>query len=287
MEKLSWNSLVNIINSYRINNTAKLKPEQILCLNTVRDLFLKADPLPVTATKRFENDKELLSYYGNLEKKYPPQNTESGTTGIFDKNFVHSKAFQSYADKFYNRRLNLAAAHLGDVLKYMIAYSITNNKPLPLLNLDSTTNEYLKLLYHKAQAIPDYKETHTNQMTICTGVFNKLIEDMLYGTHNNYYIEKCLSGDIKQRVLQFKSDINYLLTNEPSKIINDVYTPIREKAIHNSLITTTTTNQSVQQQQQHYSPIHQQLSELAFENETLRRNKIQELNVKYSDILNR
>lgn len=41
----------NMIKYYRSNDVSNLSPEDIELMNLIRDMFINADPLPVTATK--------------------------------------------------------------------------------------------------------------------------------------------------------------------------------------------------------------------------------------------
>nr|UYX49724.1 gp41 [Darna trima granulovirus] len=277
-----------MINMYRTNNVSKLSPDQIACINLVRDLFIKADPVSVNISKRFETDEELIEYYANMEKKYGGTIKLTGSHGIFDKSFVISPIMKSYADKFYKRRLALAASHLSDVVKYQIASAVTHNKPLPLINNDATV-EYLQTLYHKTDIAPNIKKTivdKTNErLNVCYDTINNVIEDVLFGSHDGYYVNTCLNANNKTAVHRFRDNITYLL-NSPLTLSVNIFNLIENKALQNgqnkdvdySKISTTHTPST---------PINQHLSEMAFENEALRRAKIQEMNIRYENILNR
>lgn len=278
MDKLNWNTIANMINLYRTNNISKLSPDQINCMNLVRDIFIQADPVPVNIAKRFETDEELIDYYANLEKKYGGNVKLNGAHGIFDKSFIISPIMKAYADKFYKRRLNLAASHLSDVVKYQIANSITQSKPLPLLNNDNV-NEYLQMLYQKGD-VSVYTE---NSVNVCTDVINRIVEDVLYGEHNGYYINNCLSAKNKTAVHRFRNNLTYLL-NSPLTLSTNIFNLIENKALQHGQQKNVDYS-SLNIVQQPNIPIQQHLSNMAFENEALRRAKIQELNIKYSDVI--
>lgn len=285
MDRLNWNATTNMINLYRGNKTAKLSPEQIACINLMRDLFVKGDPLPVTAGKRFQTDEELKEYYANLEKKFGEIKL-NGAHGIFDRSFVISKIMQSYADKFYERRLNLAASHLSDVILYQMATALTHNKPLPIVHNDAA-DEYLRMVYHKTDISPNIQELVTNKsnerLSICTGVLNNLVQDILFGTHKGYYINNCLTPETRREVHRFRDNITYLV-KAPLTLSTNVYGLIETAALN-----------AGQHQEQNYdaistptpanaTPIQQSLTDLAFENEALRRGLIQKLNIKYKNL---
>nr|AUF82003.1 gp41 [Cryptophlebia leucotreta granulovirus] len=286
MDKLSWNTVANMINLYRANNTAKLTPEQIGCMNLVRDLFIKADPVPVNVTKRFQSDTELIEYYANLEKKYGGNlKINESAHGIFDKSFIISPIMKSYADHFYKRRLNLAASHLSDVFKYQMANAVTQNKPLPMLNND-ITNEYMQTLYHKADIAPNVKqvinEGNNDKLKMCSEILNNLVEDILYGTHNGYYINNCLNSKLKTAVHRFRNNITFLV-NSPLSLSTNIFNLIENTAIQSGQ-SKNIDYASLEVTPSNKMPAQQHISELAFENEALRRGKIQELNLKYSNL---
>lgn len=275
-----------MINLYRTNNTSKLTPDQIACMNLVRDVFLQADPLPVNATKRFESDEDLIAYYANLEKKYGGTVKLSGAHGIFDKSFIISPIMKAYADKFYKRRLNLAANHLSDVLKYQMANAVTQNKPLPLLNND-TTVEYLQTLYQKADVAPNVQQVvqskGNQRLNVCTDVLNSVVEDVLMGSHNGYYVNTALSPKLRAMVHRFRDNITYLL-NSPLTLSTDVFSLIEKKAVQNGQAVGVDYGK-METVKSPFTSTQQHLTELAFENEALRRAKIQELNVRYADLM--
>ncbi|QOD40057.1 gp41 [Matsumuraeses phaseoli granulovirus] len=286
MDKLQWNTVVNMINMYKSNNTSKLSPDQIACMNLVRDIFIKADPLPVNVVKRFENDQELVEYYGNLEKKYNGPIKLNGAHGIFDKTFVVSPIMKAYADKFYKRRLNLAASHLSDVFKYQMANAITQNKPLPLLTSD-TANDYMQLLYQKAEIAANVQnaiDTNTNErLSVCSNILNNLVEDVLLGSHNGYYVNNCLNEQMKHHVYRFRNNITYLL-NSPLTLSTNVYNLIEQTAVKNGQTPTAEPPHPNYKQSLNTIQPQQHLTDMAFENEALRRAKIQELNIRYADL---
>ncbi|UXX41897.1 gp41 [Psilogramma increta granulovirus] len=282
MDTLNWSNVINAINLYKSNNMSKLSAEQIGCINLLRDMFVKADPLPVNVTKRFENDSDLVSYYANLEKKYGTIKF-NGNHGIFDKSFTISPIMKAYADKFYKRRLSLAASHLSDIVKYQIATAITQNKSLPLFYTD-TTNEYIQMLYQKGDVGNVYKN---NQPSVCVDVMNRLVEDVLYGKHNGYYVNNCLSVQNKNAVHRFRDNITYLL-NSPLTLSTNIYELMENRAVtngqqvnvnYNNLEETNVSDSNVVA-----IPLQQHLSQLSFENEALRRAKIQDMNIKYAHL---
>nr|AIU36887.1 ORF104 gp41 [Cydia pomonella granulovirus] len=286
MDKLNWNTVANMINLYRTNNTAKLTPDQIACMNLVRDLFLKADPLPVNVAKRFQSDTELIEYYANLEKKYGGVVKLNGAHGIFDKSFIISPIMKAYADRFYKRRLNLAASHLSDVFKYQMANAVTQNKPLPMLTND-ITNEYMQMLYQKTEIAPNIQkvvdERNNERLRVCTDIINGVVEDLLYGTHNGYYINNALHPKLRTAVHRFRNNITYLL-NSPLTLSTNVFNLMEYKAVQNGQLKDVDYSALEVSVGGHRTPAQQHITELAFENEALRRGKIQELNMKYANL---
>ncbi|AKN80778.1 GP41 [Diatraea saccharalis granulovirus] len=284
MDILKWNTVVNMIDLYRNNNVSKLTPEQIACMNLVRDIFIQADPVSVNVNKRFNTDEELIEYYGNLEKKYNGTIKLNGSHGVFDKSFVLSPIMKAYADSFYKRRLSLAANHLSDVLKYQMATAITQNKPLPLLNND-TTHEYIQTLYQKADVADNVQQSidtkSNDRLLLCTDTLNNLVEDVLMGTHNGYYVNTCLYPKLKSAVHRFRNNITFLLKT-PLSLSTNIFELIEQKALDNGQELDIDYSELIEKKS---SIPNKQLTELAFENEALRRGKIQELNIKYSDLL--
>ena len=270
-----------MINYYRNNNTAKLTPDQIGCMNLVRDIFIKADPLPVNASKRFETDEQLIEYYANMEKKYGGTIKLNGAHGIFDKSFIMSPIMKAYSDKFYKRRLNLASSHLSEVFKYEMANAITQNKPLPMLSND-TTADYLKQLYQKVEIAPNMV-ANNDGLTVCNEVINSVVEDVLFGLHNGYYINNSLSSELRTRVHRFRNNITFLL-NCPLTLSTNVFQLIESRATQLGQETTVDYGPLERSSAVSRTPIQRHLTELAFENEALRRAKIQEMNIKYGDL---
>lgn len=288
MEDLKCINVHNMIKYYRSNDVSNLTPEDIELINLIRDMFVHADPLPVTATKKFDTDEQLIEYYKNLEKKYAGNSTgKSGPYGVFDKSFVISPIMKAYADKFYKRRLNLAATHLSNVVKYQIATAITQNRPLPIVQND-VTDEYLKLISHKANVSSNVKkllhDRGNARLNMCTDVFNNLVADVLSGAHEGYYVNNCLSEEIREKVLKFRDDVAFLVHAPLSKSTN-VYALIDDAARKYGK------PEHQQQQQQHHDEQHhpqtsiqQSMTEMAFENEALRRGLIQQLNAVYETL---
>lgn len=289
MERVPWNTIASMINLYRTNNTSQLTPEQISCMNLVRDIFIKADPVPVTAGKRFQTDEQLIEYYANLEKKYSTgagHKTAAGAVGsIFDKSFVISPVMKAYADKFYKRRLGLASSHLSDVVRYQMADAITQNKPLPLVRGEST-EEYLRLLHHKTEIAPNVQEGIDRgtdpKLAICSDVINGVVEDVLLGLHNGYYVNTTLYAPIRDLVHRFRDNVTYLL-NTPLTLSTNVFGLLETRAVaggqrenvdYSALASARKVN----------TPLEESLTNLAFENEALRRGIVQQLNVKYADL---
>ncbi|QBQ01645.1 gp41 [Hyphantria cunea granulovirus] len=282
MENITWNSLTNMINMYRGNNTAQLAPEEIGTLNFVRDIFIKSDPVSVTATKRFENDQQLIDYYRNLEKKYSNRDESNVTNeSIFNKSFIISNIMKSYADKFYKRRLNLGAAHLSDVVRYQMANAITQNKPLPIITNDAT-DDYIKLLYHKAP-MPNnlnvlFESKINENVNLIRAVFDNLVADLLTGAYNGYYLKHCLSPETQRSAYRFRDNITFLV-NAPLTLSTNIY----------DLIENVVANKNPEHDYtpflQHQYPVYSlenALSNMALENEAMRRAVIQQLHIKYN-----
>ncbi|ABQ52038.1 gp41 [Spodoptera litura granulovirus] len=284
MEQLKCINIQNMIKYYRSNDVSKLSPEDIEFINLIRDMFLHSDPLPVNVAKKFESDEQMIEYYKNLEQKYASSDNGDVSGSIFNKTFIISPIMKAYADKFYKRRLNLASTHLSDVVKYQIANAVTQNKPLPIVQND-VTDEYLKLIHHKANVSPNVakvKENKTNsRMNMCSEIFDNLVSDVLFGSHNGYYINNCLSPELRHKVYRFRDNITFLV-RAPLTLSTNIYNLIEEAAVHHG--------QSPDKSIVPPSPVYpqtsaqQSLSELAFENEALRRGLIQQLNVVYDNL---
>lgn len=276
-----------MIKYYRSNDVSNLSPEDIEFINLIRDMFINADPLPVTATKKFDTDEQLIEHYKNLEKKYQGNNSaKGGPHGIFDKSFVISPVMKAYADKFYKRRLNLAATHLSNVVKYQIATAITQNKPLPIVQND-VTDEYMKLVGHKAVVSPNVKKVvneRTNaRLNMCTDVFNSLVADVLLGAHEGYYINNCLSEEMKHKVMKFRDDVAFLV-QAPLSMSTNVYELIDEAAKKYGKPRDASVLKVPHEEYHPQTTAQQSMTELAFENEALRRGLIQQLNELYETL---
>jgi len=143
------------------------------------------------------------------------------------------------------------------------------------------------MVYHKTDVSANIQELVDNKsnerLSICTGVLNNLVEDILFGTHKGYYINHCLKPEVRRKVHRFRDNIAYLV-KAPLTLSTNVY----------GLIETAATNAG-QHQDENYEaasapspantiPIQQSLTDLAFENEALRRGVIQKLNIKYKNL---
>ncbi|AEB00377.1 gp41 [Clostera anachoreta granulovirus] len=286
MDKLSWNTVANMINLYRSNNTAELTPEQIDCMNTVRDIFIRADPVDVNVVKRFESDDDLIQYYANLEKKYGGTVKLNGSHGVFDKSFVISPIMKSYADKFYKRKLGLASSHLSEVLKYQMAHAITQNKPLPLFSSDAT-NDYLLQLHSKAEVAPNFRQKielrENERLNVCVDTINAVVEDVLFGKHDGYHVNTTLTPHNRTAVHRFRHNITYLC-GTPLTLSTNVFQLLEDRAVKNGQVEDTDYSQ-LERAAVSTSTTSQNVTQLAFENEALRRAKVQEFNIKYVDVM--
>ncbi|AKR17453.1 GP41 [Mocis latipes granulovirus] len=289
MEDLKCINVQKMIKYYRSNDVSNLSPDEIELINLIRDLFVHADPLSVTATKRFETDEQMMEYYKNLQIKYQGNGTgKNGPHGIFDKSFVISPIMKSYADKFYKRRLNLASAHLSNVLKYQMATAITQNKPLPIVQND-VADEYLKLLCSKSIISANIKQLlhdHSNsRLNSCTNLFDNLVEDVLTGAHEGYFINNCLSEEMKAKVLKFRDDVSFLV-QAPLHMSTNVFALIDAAAKKYGKLSTDTNRVENKRSDSQIAQTSAQLyaTELAFENEALRRGLVQELNNVYETL---
>lgn len=289
MDDLKCINVHKMIKYYRSNDVSNLSPDEIELMNVIREVFIRGDPLPVTATKRFETDDQLIEYYKNLEIKYQGNNTgKNGPHGIFDKSFVISPIMKSYADKFYKRRLNLASTHLSNVVKYQMATAITQNKPLPLVQND-VADEYFKLLCHKANVSTNIKqllnERTNSRLNSCTNLFNNLVDDVLTGAHEGYYVNNCLNDEMKAKVLKFRDDVSFLV-QAPLNMSTNVFALIDAAAKKYGKPATEVAADHVKRLNSHTAQTSEQLyaTELAFENEALRRGLIQQLNSVYETL---
>ncbi|AQQ80378.1 GP41 [Betabaculovirus altermyunipunctae] len=278
----------DMIKYYRSNDVSNLGPEDIELMNLIRDMFIHADPLPVTVTKKFENDEQLIEYYKNLEKKYQGNQTGSkpGPYGVFDKAFVISPIMKSYADKFYKRRLNLAATHLSNVIKYQMATAITQSRPLPIVQNDAT-DEYIKLLSHKAGVSHNVKRLFTERtnarLNMCVDVFNNLVADVLMGAHDGYYINNCLGEEMREKVLKFKDDVAFLM-QAPLNMSTNAFALLDAAAVKYGKQPTAHKPAPERTHHEPHTSEQQSMTELAFENEALRRGLIQQLNSVYETL---
>ncbi|ACI28798.1 GP41 [Agrotis ipsilon multiple nucleopolyhedrovirus] len=287
-----------IVRYYRTNDMSQLTPQMLNLINTIRNVCIETYPVDVNVTKRFDSDTTLMSNYKRLQKELGDKPVSSD---IFKASFVYS-VLPSYAQKFYNKggdhlasgSVEEAARHLGYAVQYQIAQAVSTNTPIPLPFDQQLASDYLTLLLQRANIPSNIQEiinsgnrTHGNsRVHMINALINNVIDDLFAGG-SDYYLY-VLNETNKSRILSLKENISYMAplsaTTNIFKFIATLATNSGKKpSVFQSatMLTMPLTKPIVTEPK---NTCQQQLTELAFENEALRRFILQQLSYK-TDII--
>ncbi|AXU41683.1 GP41 [Spodoptera eridania nucleopolyhedrovirus] len=283
-----------IVRYYRTNDMSQLTPQMLNLINTIRNVCIETYPVDVNVTKRFDSDTNLINNYKRLQKEL---GNKPITSDIFKASFVYS-VLPSYAQKFYNKNgdhlasgsVEEAARHLGYALQYQIAQAVSTNTPIPLPFDQQLANDYLTLLLQRATIPPNIQEiinsgnrSHGNsRVHMINSLINNVIDDLFAGG-SDYYLY-VLNETNKSRILSLKENISYMA---PLSATTNIFQFIATLATNSgkkpsvfqsaSMLTMPLTKPIVAEPK---NTCQQQLTELAFENEALRRFILQQLSHK-------
>jgi Structural glycoprotein p40/gp41 conserved region len=291
-------NLVNkIIKYYRSNDISDMSPLMIHFMNTIRDMCIETNPVHVNVIKRFENEETLIRHYMRLQRDLSTANAGETLTSdhvIFQPSFILN-SLPAYAQKFYNNgkeslgkdSLNEAAKQLSVAMEYMIAEAVSNNIPIPLPFNQQLANNYMVLLLKHANipeniqnAVESRRFPHINMIN---DLINNVINDLFAGGGDYYYY--VLNETNRARVISLKENLGFLA---PLSASADIFNYIAELATRagkrpsqfQSATFLTSAANAVNSPSVHTSKTAYQdsLTQLAFENEALRRFIFQQLN---------
>lgn len=281
-----------IIRYYRTNDMSNLTPQMQLLVNTIRDLCLETNPVHVNVVKRFDSDENIIKHYSRLSKEL---NGSVVPDNIFQPSFIYS-VLPAYAQKFYNRgavsmngdAVAEAAKQLGLAVQYQVAQAVATNTPIPLPFTHQLYNDYMTLLLKQATIplnIQNAVETRKySQINNINDLVNNVI-DSIFAGGGDYYLF-VLNERNRARVMSLKENIAYLA---PLSASTDIFEYIAELATNSgkrpglfrdaTLITASTLSQKSATSNQQ-NECQRSLTELAFQNEALRRFIFQQFNYK-------
>jgi Structural glycoprotein p40/gp41 conserved region len=288
-------SVIKIVRYYRTNDMSHLTPQQAELVTTIRSVCIETYPVDVNVTKRFDSDTNLMNNYKRLQRELGDKPISSD---IFKSSFVYS-ALPSYAQKFYNKgadhmssgSVEQAAKHLGFAVQYMIAQAVSTNTPIPLPFEQQLANDYLTLLLQRATIPMNIQDVinsagskmHANsRVLMINALINNVIDDLFAGG-SDYYLYM-LNETNRSRILSMKENISYMAplsaTTNIFKFIATLATNSGKKpsVFQSATLLTMPTHKPAHSDVK--NTCQQQLTELAFENEALRRFILQQLSYK-------
>jgi Structural glycoprotein p40/gp41 conserved region len=288
--------LNKIVRYYRTNDMSHLTPQMLNLVNTIRNVCIETYPVDVNVTKKFDSDKNLIKYYSRLQ-------TELGnkpiSSDIFKASFI-TNTLPSYAHKFYNKGANQlnnesveeASKQLSLAVQYQVAQAVATNIPIPLPFDNQLANDYLILLLQKATIPPNIQELLNNQgsnksfgatrIQMINLLINNVIEDLF--SHGSDYYLYVLNENNRSKILSLKENIGYLAPLSTSSDIFEFIASLattsgKKPSVFQSAAALTMPTQKFTKQPT-MSTCQQNLTELAFENEALRRFILQQLSYK-------
>ncbi|AXU41524.1 GP41 [Alphabaculovirus altermyunipunctae] len=280
-----------IIRYYRSNDMSQLNPQNIALINTIRDICIDVQPLSVNVIKRFDNDEALIKHYTRLRKELGGSDVPET---IFQPSFVLS-VLPAYAHKFYNAgaenvsgsSVSEAARHLSVALQYQIADAIARNTPIPLPFNYQLTNNYITLLLQRATIPNNIQQAvasrRYNQLNAINDLINNIIDDVFTGKYGNYYYY-VLNEKNRSRIASLKDNIAFLAPLSTSidifQYMADQATRGGKKPLLFENATFLNVPSTINNKDQNKSSCQESLTELAFQNEALRRYVFQKLSYK-------
>jgi hypothetical protein len=286
-----------IIKYYRTNDMSQLTPQMISLVNTIRDVCIESNPVHVNITKRFDSDENLIKYYSRLQKELGGNVINSE---VFQPSFIYS-VLPSYAQKFYNNggenvnvtSVSEAAKQLSLAFQYQIAEAVTNNIPIPLPFNQQLANNYMTLLLQRA-TIPSNIQNAVNsrkypQLNMINDLINSVIEDIFVGGSD--YYNYMLNEKIRSKIVSLKENISFLTpslsaSTDIFQYVADLATRAGKKpSLFQSATFLTASPLSSAENRIVKTSCQQSLTELAFQNEALRRLIFQQLSYKHNNQL--
>ncbi|AUF81589.1 structural glycoprotein p40 [Malacosoma neustria nucleopolyhedrovirus] len=286
-----------IIKYYRTNDMSQLTPQMISLVNTIRDVCIESNPVHVNITKRFDSDENLIKYYSRLQKELGGNVINSE---VFQPSFIYS-VLPSYAQKFYNNggenvnvtSVSEAAKQLSLAFQYQIAEAMTNNIPIPLPFNQQLANNYMTLLLQRA-TIPTNIQNAVNsrkypQLNMINDLINSVIEDIFVGGSD--YYNYMLNEKIRSKIVSLKENISFLTpslsaSTDIFQYVADLATRAGKKpSLFQSATFLTASPSSSAESRIVKTSCQQSLTELAFQNEALRRLIFQQLSYKHNNQL--
>ncbi|AVA31157.1 gp41 [Oxyplax ochracea nucleopolyhedrovirus] len=304
-ETIWYNKCVNfvekIIRYYRSNDMSELTPLMIHFINTIRDMCIDTNPVNVNVVKRFQNEETMIRHLARLQKELSQNNGSellSSETNIFQPSFVIN-TLPAYAQKFYNggndvlgkSALNETAKQLSLAVQYMVAEAVTSNVPIPLPFNQQLANNYITLLLKRAtlpsniqSAVESKRFAHINMIN---DLINSVIDDIFAGGGD--YYNYVLNEKNRARVAGLKENVAFLAPLSASANIFNYIAELATRAgkrpsmFQNAAYLTSAAN-VINSPANHLTKTacQESLTELAFQNESLRRFIFQQINFKQS-----
>ncbi|USC25928.1 gp41 [Palpita vitrealis nucleopolyhedrovirus] len=300
-ESIWYNKCVDfvekIIRYYRCNDMSELSPVMILFINTIRDMCIDTNPINVNVVKRFETEENMIRHLIRLQKELGQSNAAeslSSELNIFQPSFVLN-SLPAYAQKFYNGGADMlgknalaeAAKQLSLAVQYMVAEAVTCNTPIPLPFNQQLANNYTTLLLKHATLPPNIQSAVESRrfphINMINDLINAVIDDLFAGGGDYYHY--VLNEKNRARVMSLKENVAFLAPLSASANIFNYMAELATRAgkqpsmFQNATFLTSAAN-AVNSPSVHLtkSACQDSLTELAFQNETLRRFIFQQIN---------
>lgn len=274
-----------MIDYFKTNDMTKMTPQTIELVNTIRDMCIDSNPISVNVTKKFDNETNLINYYTRLNKELGGVDVPDT---IFQPSFVLTQ-MKAYANKFCAGNLSQTAYYLSLAFEYMMASAVARNQPLPLAT-DERAQNYMTLLLQQAD-IPHNLQTAIasrkfKSLNMVSDLVNNVIDDIFTLESNNYY-RVVLNEKNKGRVISFRENMNDLGPfNETKDVFRFIAKMVASRGIKPPLIENATSFNFISIKDQNKTTCQQSLTELAFQNEALRRFMFQKLSYKNKSSFN-
>ncbi|ABL76015.1 gp41 [Maruca vitrata nucleopolyhedrovirus] len=300
-ESIWYNKCVDfvqkIIRYYRCNDMSELSPLMILFINTIRDMCIDTNPISVNVVKRFESEETMIRHLIRLQKELGQINASeslSSDSNIFQPSFVLN-SLPAYAQKFYNGGADMlgkdalaeAAKQVSMAVQYMVAESVTCNIPIPLPFNQQLANNYMTLLLKHATLPPNIQSAVESRrfphINMINDLINAVIDDLFAGGGDYYHY--VLNEKNRARVMSLKENVAFLAPLSATANIFNYMAELATRAgkqpsmFQNATFLTSAAN-AVNSPAAHLtkSACQESLTELAFQNETLRRFIFQQIN---------
>nr|AFN21182.1 GP41 [Bombyx mori nucleopolyhedrovirus] len=300
-ESIWYNKCVDfvqkIIRYYRCNDMSELSPLMIHFINTIRDMCIDTNPINVNVVKRFESEETMIRHLIRLQKELGQGNAAESLpsdSNIFQASFVLN-SLPAYAQKFYNGGADMlgkdalaeAAKQLSLAVQYMVAESVTCNIPIPLPFNQQLANNYMTLLLKHATLPPNIQSAVESRrfphINMINDLINAVIDDLFAGGGDYYHY--VLNEKNRARIMSLKENVAFLAPLSASANIFNYMAELATRAgkqpsmFQNATFLTSAAN-AVNSPAAHLTKnaCQDSLTELAFQNETLRRFIFQQIN---------